>query len=61
MVRGGVRSPAAALQHGQMPGRGQTGVQLAGKKRMGKHILRIKQDEAKRVAASMRQRLLNQH
>jgi hypothetical protein len=40
---------------------GQAGAQLAGKKRMGKRIRRIKQDEAKRVAAPMRQRLLNQH
>ena len=35
--------------------------QLAGKKRVGKRIRRIKQDGAKHVAAPMRQRLLNQH
>ena len=44
-----------------MPGRGQAGAQLAGKKRMGKRIRRIKQDAAKPGAAAMRQRLVNQH
>jgi hypothetical protein len=33
---------------------GQAGAQLAGKKRMGKRIRRIMQDEAKPVATPMR-------